>query len=113
MATYYLTQNDSGISMTVTLRDADGTAINVTDAESIVFHLGYEGEPDSVLVQGECTLVDAANGRVKYTWTAEDTVLEAGVTYDAEFQITWPASVIRTVPSKSGGFKVVVRGEVG
>jgi len=25
----------------------------------------------------------------------------------------WGASVIRTVPSKSGGFKVVVRGEVG
>jgi TPP-dependent indolepyruvate ferredoxin oxidoreductase alpha subunit len=112
MATFYLVQNDKNITMTTTLKDAEGSAIDLTDA-TVTFHLGYEGEPSSVLVEGLCTIVDAENGRVSYTWTAEDTNLEAGVTYDAEFQIAYGESVIRTVPTKSGGFKVVVRGEVG
>lgn len=112
MATFYIVQNDKAITMDVTLKDGDGQPIDLTDAV-VTFHLGYEGEPSSVLVQGSCTIVDAENGEVRYTWTAEDTVLDAGVTYDAEFQIAYGESVIRTVPSKSGGFKVVVRGEVG
>jgi hypothetical protein len=54
-------------------------------------------------------VLDGAAGRVAYTWTAADTA-EAG-TYDAEFQLSW-GTVIRTVPSRSGAFKVVIRPEV-
>lgn len=114
MATYYLTQNDAGIQMTATLADATGAAIDLSDADSVTFHLGTEGDPDNVLIEGLCTIVTPASGIVRYTFTAANTaLLEGGQTYDAEFQITWGSSVIRTVPSKSGGFKVVVKGEVG
>jgi hypothetical protein len=112
MATYYLTQRDARVHMTATLRNADGTVINLSDASTVTFHLGYEGDPQSVLVQGTCAVVDAEGGRVSYLWTAEDTDLSPG-SYDAEFQIAWADGTLRTVPSKAGGFKVVVRGEVG
>ena len=112
MATYYLTQRDANVRMTATLKNADESIISLAEASTVTFHLGYEGDPDSVLVQGSCSIVDAAAGRVLYIWTAQDTDLAPG-TYDAEYQIAWPDGTLRTVPSKAGGFKVVVRGEVG
>ena len=110
MATFYLVQNDKNITMTATLKDANGP-IDLTDAV-VTFHMGYEGDPTNVLVEGNCTITDAENGEVTYSWTAEDTNLEAAE-YAAEFQIAWGSTTIRTIPSRSGGFKVVVRGEVG
>jgi len=110
MATYYLTQNDAGVVMTTTLQNADGTAIDLTDA-TVYFHCGAEGDPDNAIVDALATVVDAENGRVRYTWTAADTA-EAG-TYQAEFELQWGGgAVIRTVPSRSGAFKVVIRPEV-
>lgn len=110
MATYLLTQNDAGVVMTTTLQNADGTAIDLTDA-TVYFHCGMEGDPDSLIVDALATVVDAEAGRVSYTWTADDTA-EAG-TYQAEFELQWAGgTVIRTVPSRSGAFKVVIRPEV-
>lgn len=111
MATFYLVQNDRNITMTATLRNADRTPIDLTDAE-VLFHMGYEGDPASIVVEGLCTIVDAEAGQVRYTWKAEDTNVDPAQ-YCAEFQITWGTATIRTVPTRSGGFRVVVRGEVG
>jgi predicted metal-dependent enzyme (double-stranded beta helix superfamily) len=108
MATYYLTQNDAGVTMTATLKNADGTAIDLTDA-TVVFHCGQAGDAANAIVDAAAVVLDGAAGRVAYAWTAADTA-EAG-TYDAEFQISW-GTVIRTVPSRSGAFKVVIRPEV-
>ena len=112
MPSYYLVQNDVGVIMYATLRDADGDAIDMTDAESVLFHCGYEGNPDSIVVEGACTIADAENGRVRYTWTAANTAIDQG-SYAGEFQITWSNGTIRTVPSRAGSFTIVVRGEVG
>lgn len=114
MATYYLVQNDAGVTLTATLKNADLTAIDLSDADSVTFHLGTEGDSRNVLIEGLCTIVTPASGIVRYTFTAANTaLLEGGQTYDAEFEINWADTVIRTVPSKAGGFKVVVKGEVG
>ena len=98
MATYYLTQNDAGVTMTATLKNADGTAIDLTDA-TVVFHCGQAGDAANAIVEAAAPS----------STTAADTV-EAG-TFDAEFQLSW-GTVIRTVPSRSGAFKVVIRPEV-
>jgi hypothetical protein len=114
MATYYLVQNDAKQDMFVSLKNADGTVIDLTDATSVTFHCGFEGDKPGVLVSGLCSIVTPATGRVKYTWLAANTaVLSPSVSYDAEFEILWPTAIIRTVPAKAGGFKVVVKGEVG
>jgi len=110
MATFYLTQSDAGVSMTATLKNADGTAINLTDA-TVKFHCGMEGDPDNAIVDATAVIVAASTGRVRYTWTAADTA-EAGE-YAAEWQLSWAAgTVVRTVPSRAGGFKIVIRPEV-
>ena len=110
MATYYIKQGDAGVTMLVTLQNADGTAINLT-AATVTFHCGMEGDPDNPIVEAAATVVNAATGRVSYTWKAVDTA-EAG-TYAAEFQLSWAVgTVIRTVPSKAGAFKVVIAPEV-
>jgi hypothetical protein len=108
-ATFYLTQHDVAVVMNATLKNADDTAIDLTGA-TVTFHCGAEGDPDSAIVKAAASIVGSpVNGRVSYTWTAADTA-EAG-TYDAEFQLSW-GTVIRTVPSRSGAFKVVIRPEV-
>ena len=110
-ATFYLTQHDVAVVMNATLKNADGTAIDLTGA-TVTFHCGAEGNPDSAIVKAAASIVGSpVNGRVSYTWTAADTA-EAG-TYDAEFQLSYAAgTVIRTVPSRAGAFKVVIRPEV-
>jgi len=114
VASYYITTNDAGVQMTATLTDARGQAIDLSDADSVTFHLGTEGDPANSIIEGACTIVTPASGIVRYTFTAANTaLLEGGQTYDAEFEINWAGTVIRTVPSKAGGFKVVVKGEVG
>lgn len=109
MPTYYLVKNDALVSMTATLKDASGP-IDLSGA-TVTFHCGIEGEPDSAVVEGSCDIVDAANGIVRYTWTAQDTDIDAQE-WAGEFQITWPTGKVQSVPTKSGGLKVVVRGEI-
>ena len=111
MATYYLTQNDAGVTMYATLKNADGTAIDLTGA-TVTFHCGMEGDAANKLVDAAAAISGSpVNGRVYYTWTAADTA-EAGE-YAAEFELSYAAgTVIRTVPSRAGAFKVVIRPEV-
>ncbi len=111
MATFYMKQNDANTDMYATLKNADDTVIDLSTASKVKFHVGYEGDVASKLIDANCTIVNAATGRVRFRWTASHAALEPG-TYDAEFEITWPDGTIRTVPSKSGQCKVVIAGEI-
>jgi hypothetical protein len=110
MATFYVKQNDAKQLMTMYLKNADDTAIDLTDASQVHLHVGKKGDVVSKIVDAACVIVAPKTaGKVRYTWVAANTI-EAGE-YDGEVEIRWPDSTIRTVPSK-GNFKVVIGPEV-
>ena len=112
MATYYLRQNDAKLPMTAYLKEADGTALDLTGITKIEFHVGTEGDVASKLLDALAGVIgDPTHGEVLFTWLSTQTILEMG-TYDGEFEITWPSGMIRTIPTRSGQFQIVVVGEV-
>ncbi len=110
MAIFYLRQNDASVSLTATLQEASGAAIDLTDC-TVTFAVGYEGDPASKLLDAAAVVTDAENGKVRFTFTALQTDLDPG-TYDAAFTLTWADGTTRTVPTRSGQLKVQVVGEV-
>lgn len=78
------------------LRWDDGTAIDLTLASSVTFYMTKDGNTIAD-VSGSCTVVSAADGRVKYTW--QDGETDAVGMYKVEFLITYNDGSKVTVPS--------------
>jgi hypothetical protein len=109
--TFYIKVNDAVVTMTATLKNADGTVVNLTNAQSVHFHCGRAGDTPSKIVDAACTIsTPKTAGIVTYSWTATDTNHDAGE-YDGEFQVDFGAGQIITFPSK-GNVKIVLGGEV-
>lgn len=93
MADFYLKQNDTKPSIQATLKNADGTAIDLTDA-TVDFHMSLNGVN---VVDAAAVVVTALSGIVRYDWAAADT--DTPGTYDIEWEITFVDASIRTVPN--------------
>jgi hypothetical protein len=93
---------DFRIKKGVTKRDIqvtlkyDGSAVDVSGATSVRFHMKAPGA-SSAKVDAAATLVDGANGVVKYEWQAAD-VDTVGV-YKGEFEVTYSNGDVETFPS--------------
>jgi len=92
---------DTGPAFQVTLRDGDGTAVDVSGS-TILFKMRFvqgraSGVQDTLKVNSAATLVDAANGVVEYQWAAGDT--DTPGRYLAEFQVTFGSGVIQSYPN--------------
>lgn len=74
------------------------TAINLTTATAVMFHL-KRLDGTGGLLGGTCVVTNAAAGEVTYTWATADTLSTAE--YNGEFQITWTGGGIETVPNAS------------
>ena len=111
MATYYIVQNDAEQVMDAYLKNADKTAIDLTDATQVHLHVGKAGGgvADTTGDAAASVIGDPTLGHVRYTWKGTNTI--AAGDYDAEFEVRWPGGIIRTVPSKKP-FKVVIGAEV-
>ena len=64
----------------------------------------------SVLIEGTCTVTNAAKGEVSYTWGLTDTAYAS--LYSVEFEINWTSTEIQTVPN-SGVRQILIEPEVG
>ena len=93
---FYLKTGDTSPEFQVTLKDADGDAVDLTGA-TVVFNMNDE-DGNQVVDRGACTLVTAASGIVKYSWQAADTD-EAGY-FEAEFEVTYTDSSVETFPNR-------------
>lgn len=102
MANFSLKQDDTWPAINATLSDANGP-INLTTATTVKILLKPTG--GGTLIQGTCTIVNAAAGTVRYQWVTGDTV--AAGTYNGEFEITWADGKIGTVPNE-GYFTVEI-----
>lgn len=81
--------------MDAQLQNADGTPIDLTNCTvkfSMILTSGGQ-----LKVNALCAIIDAVNGKVRYSWQAADS--SAYGDYKAEFQITFPDGSIQTVPN--------------
>ena len=96
MADFYITEGDTLPVLNATLLNDSGTAVNLTNASSVRFHMRKIGSNKPTVV-ASATFVDKPNGKVRYTWVTGNTA-KAGL-YDAEFQVTYVGGTIETYPN--------------
>lgn len=73
------------------------TPINLTSA-TVVFNLWNAATGTQAITNGSCTVTDALDGDVKYSWTAGDATLAAG-SYIGTFTATFSDSTTLTAPN--------------
>lgn len=91
-----------------TLKDAAGTAVNLTGA-TVTLLMTAQGA-SSPSVNAAATVTNAAGGQVQYDWGTSDTAT-AG-TYYAEFEVTFASGKKQTFPNDRH-LVVVVYGDLG
>lgn len=88
-------RHDTAPAFTATLRDANGTVIDLTGASARF--LMREPRARILKVNGAMTIPDAANGRVSYAWATGDT--DTAGKYQVEVEVTFSDSTIQTFPN--------------
>lgn len=71
MTKVYIPVNDKGFNLNFTVKDATGTAYNLTDY-TIKLKVWKVSNPGTLLVTGTCVIVIAANGTCYYNVAASD-----------------------------------------
>jgi hypothetical protein len=88
-------RGDTLPTVTATLRDAAGTAVDLSAVASVRFRLApIGGQPT---VDAPALVIDAPNGVVQYTWAETDTATPGY--YAAEFEAVWPNGDRLTFPN--------------
>jgi hypothetical protein len=91
-------RGDTGPPLNATLTDANG-AINLTTATQVkILFASIDADPVDTF-SGICTIVDAALGKVRFTWASDGSSTNIAATYNVEFEITWGDGTKWTVPN--------------
>lgn len=99
---FYLKKGDRLPALAATLKQSDGTPVNLTGATVVLYMADSTG---SLKIDGaSVTVVSAAAGTVSYAWGATDTDTDGN--FSAEFVVTI-GGLEQTVPSK-GAFRVII-----
>ena len=102
MTTIKRKQGDTWPAITATLKNKDGTAINLTGA-TVNFHGKRAGAAE---IDAAATVTDAAGGTVSYTLLAADTDI-AGE-FEIEWEITFATGSTQRVPTDRNDILIVV-----
>jgi len=105
MITITIPQKDKGYNYTFTITESDGTAFNLA-GYTIKLKVWQRGKPDVLLVNGACTIVNAAAGTCTYLLTGTDFTAEG--TYLGEIELTQTGIIqstvnIQVIVQESGG----------
>lgn len=101
-ADVYVTADDTTPSVTATLTDATGAAIDLTGA-TVTFRMAAPGS-DTLKVNAAATVTNPTLGQVAYAWTAADT--DTPGYYLARWRIVFSSGRIASVPN--AGYLVVL-----
>jgi hypothetical protein len=108
MATYFAKTGDAGSTTPDTfLEKGNGTPVNLTGA-TVKFIMREIGA-GSAKVNAAATVVDAATGQVRYSWTTND--LDTPSSYQAEWEVTYSGGAKETFPA-DGYIYVVIRDDL-
>lgn len=106
-----MVRGDTRPTLELTVKDQNGTVINLTGATGI-FRIRRKGF-STVLVSRAVTITDAVNGKCQFVWVAADWnagALDAPGDYEGELEITFSAGVIGTTFDP---YQIYVREQLG
>lgn len=106
MGKFYIKRNDTASSFQVTLRDATGSAADLTGC-TVKFIMS---KTTTAKVNATAVVVDATAGTVRYDWQTGDT--NAAGTYRAEWEVTTGDGHKQTYPNP-GYDEVVITQDLG
>lgn len=92
---FFIKQNDTSPALQVTLKDANGSAIDLS-ASTVRFHMREIGAT-TAKVDASATVADADNGIVYYSWSAADT--DTMGSFEAEFEVTFAGGEVESFPN--------------
>ena len=104
--TFRIKQNDTSPQIEAVLSSAAGTPIDLNGA-SVRFHMRRAGA--AVVIDAAATIVTAAAGLVRYSWTAGDT--DTAGSYQAEFEVTYSDATVETFPN-TANLEIVIMEDV-
>ena len=110
MAEIYLVQGDLKPSILATLKYDDGSAVDLSDAQTVKFHM--KSKDGTIKIQNRaCTIISVTEGKVRMDWQSGDT--DTPGTYYGEFEVVWNDGSTQTFPSKEQEpLKIVIRGQI-
>jgi len=88
----------------------DGTPVNLTGS-TVAFNLWRASTGAQVITAGVCDIVSLANGEVRYNWSVQDALLDAGV-YLGSFTATFSSARTMTAPN-NGMIVIEVFSDIG
>lgn len=109
MATVNMRVGDRLPVLEVRLTDQAGTAVDLSGATSVVFSLRDRRTQAVKISRAAATIVDAATGRVRYSWTAAD--VDTPGSYVGEFEVTF-ASGTQTFPTRPDDLLIVFHPQI-
>lgn len=95
MTDFFIKKGDTLPRIESTLKYSTGAAVNLTGASQVQFIYKHKQQSQVTIKTG--TIVDAAQGKVAYSWIAGDTATTGD--YQAEWQITFSGGGILTIPN--------------
>jgi hypothetical protein len=91
---FTIKQGDTSPALVASLTTGSGQPVSLAGA-TVLFHI--RGTRSSTAKTAPATVVDAANGRVRYEWTADDTAVAGD--FECEFEVTYSDGSIETFPN--------------
>ena len=95
MMSFYIKQHDTTPSLRADLKNGNADAIDLIGA-TVRFHMREIGKT-TVIIDASANIISEAGGTVQYNWVTGDTS-DIG-SYQAEFEVTYPAGGIETFPN--------------
>ena len=103
--TKFMKRHDTRPFLDVTLKQSDGTAIDLSSVSGVTFTMKDSAANSIKVNRGACSIVSATAGSVRYSWTSSDT--DTAGAYLGEFEIAYANGDKMTVPT-SGTLSIVV-----
>lgn len=103
---YVQKADDLKEDIVITLYDADGAVVDLTNSTSIAFKMGKPGGLSALKVDAAAAVEGSAtNGQVRYSWQAADK--DTPGLFVAEVQVTWSGGETQTFPD-NGYFTILI-----
>jgi hypothetical protein len=109
MARFNIKVGDTAPDLQATLKNADGTVIDLSAASAVLFHMREKGSDTAKVERAAIIVAPASGGVVRYVWQTADTDTEG--TYEGEFEITFNDGTISTVPN-NGYIEIPMKTEI-
>lgn len=95
MGTLQMKKDDLEPKYVATLRNADGTAVDLSNATSVSLIVKQQG--GAKYFKGTAAFIDKPNGIVSYTWTSGNT--DTVGSFQVEWEVIWPTNRPETFPN--------------